>query len=266
MQILNRSLPIFIRSSSLCCVARQTCRIIGNEKNKNTIFEKAGHLLISRDRGTSDENAGLSLRMRDGWHLCHRWTTDWTSDILYVSWQLDNWGWEMRKRDQEENPDSSDHIHQHENTTIVSRHKPEDQIKSDQMLRPTLFYGAETWTITKSLLSRLDAFEMWVYRRVLKISWTEKITNEEVLRRMGTGREIVRQFKTRKLQYLGHLIRHNSTQLQLIKGKIEGRRSRGRPRNTWTTDITSTKGLKYYQLKKAAEDRKRWHGLVVNLA
>ena len=61
---------------------------------------------------------------------------------------------------------------------------------------PTLFYGA----ITKSLLFRLDAFEMLVYRRVLKISWTEKITNEEVLRRMGTGREIVRKFKTRKLQ------------------------------------------------------------------
>ena len=131
---------------------------------------------------------------------------------------------------------------------------------------PTLFYATETWTITKSLLSRLDAFEMWVYRRVLKISWTEKITNEEVLRRMGTGREIVRQFKTRKLQYLGHLIRHNSTQLQLIEGKIEGRRSRGRPRNTWTTDITTTKGLKFNQLKRASEDRKRWHGLVVNLA
>ena len=68
---------------------------------------------------------------------------------------------------------------------------------------PTLFYGAETWTITKSLMSRLDAFEKWVYRRVLKMSWMEKITNEEVLRRMGTGREIVRQFKTKKkLQYL----------------------------------------------------------------
>ena len=130
---------------------------------------------------------------------------------------------------------------------------------------PTLFHGADTWTITKSLLSRLDAFEMWVYRRVLKILWTDKITNEEVLRRMGTGREIVRQFKTRKLQYLGHLIRHNTSQIQLIEGKIEGRRSRGRPRNTWTTDITTTNGMKYYQLKRAAEDRKRWHGLVVNL-
>ena len=58
---------------------------------------------------------------------------------------------------------------------------------------------------------------------VLKIAWTDKITNEEVLRRMGTGREIVRQFKTRKLQYLGHLIRHNISQIQLIEGKIEGR-------------------------------------------
>ena len=105
-----------------------------------------------------------------------------------------------------------------------------------------------------------------VFIAVLKISWTEKITNEEVLRRIGTGREIVRQFNTRKLQYLGHLMRHNTSQIQLIKGKIEGRRSRGRPRNTWTTDITTTKGMRYYQLKRAAEDRIRWHGLVVNFA
>ena len=131
---------------------------------------------------------------------------------------------------------------------------------------PTIFYGADTWTITKSLLFRPDAFEMWIYRRVLKISWIENITHEEVLRRMGTGREIVRQFKTRKLQYLGHLIRHNTSQIQLIEGNIEGIRSRHRPRNTWTTDITTTNGTKYYQLKRAAEDRERWHGLVVNLA
>ena len=59
---------------------------------------------------------------------------------------------------------------------------------------------------------------------------------------------------------------NKTSQIQLIEGKIEGRRSRGRPRNTWTTDITTTNGMKYYQLKRAAEDRKRWHGLVVNLA
>ena len=72
----------------------------------------------------------------------------------------------------------------------------------------------------------------------------------------------MRQFKTRKLQYLGHLIRHNTSQIQLLEGKIEGRRSRRRPRNTWTTDITTSNGMKYYQLKRAAEDRKRSQGLV----
>ena len=71
-------------------------------------------------------------------------------------------------------------------------------------VRPTLFYGAETWTITKSLLFRRDAFEMWIVyhsRVVLKSSWTENIANEEVLRRRGTSRVIVRQFKTINLSY-----------------------------------------------------------------
>ena len=119
---------------------------------------------------------------------------------------------------------------------------------------PTLFYGAETWTITKSLLSRVGAYEMWVYRKVLKVSRTENIYQRGSIEKDGNR---PRQFKTRKIQYLGHRIRHNSSQLQLIEGNIEGRRSRGRPRNTWTTDITTIKGMKYYQLKRAAEDRKR---------
>ena len=172
----------------------------------------------------------------------------------------------IRKGDQEKNNDSTEHIHQHENTTIVSRHKPEDQIKSKKCyIWRTLFYGAKPWTIQNICCPGLMPL-ICGFVAVLKISWTDKIINEEVLRRMWTGREIVRQFKTRKLQYLGHLIRHNTSQIQLIEGKIEGRRSRGRPRNTWTTDITTTNGMKYYQLKREAEDRKRWHGRVVHLA
>ena len=127
---------------------------------------------------------------------------------------------------------------------------------------PTLFYGGETWTITKSLLSMQTwcIWDAWVYRRVLKISWTE------TKRRMGTDREIVRQFKMRKLQYLGHLIRHNSSQLQLIEGKIKGRSSVADQEIPWQLTSQLSKGVKYYQLKRAAEDMKRWHGLVVNLA
>ena len=80
---------------------------------------------------------------------------------------------------------------------------------------PTLCYDAET--ITKSLLSRLDAFDTWIYCRALKISCTEKTTNEEVLTMMGIGGEIVLQFKTRKLQHLGHPKRHDTTQLLLME-------------------------------------------------
>ena len=95
---------------------------------------------------------------------------------------------------------------------------PKTRLRSTKCyIWPTLYYRAEIWTIIKYLLSRLDACEMWVYRRVLKISWTEKIANGEVLKRMGTGIEIVRQFKTRKLQYLGHLIRHNTSQIKRQK-------------------------------------------------
>ena len=84
-----------------------------------------------------------------------------------------------------------------------------------------------------------------------------------LLKKMGTGREM-RQFKTRKLQYLGHLIRHNASQQQLIEGNIEGKRSCGRPRDI--TELTNSTGAKYYQLRTAAEDKKRWHSFVVNLA
>ena len=66
----------------------------------------------------------------------------------------------------------------------------------------------------------------------------------------GNRQRNIGQFKTRKLQYLGHLIRHNTSQIQLIEGKIEGRRLRGRPRNTWITDLTYSTGVKYYQLKR----------------
>ena len=84
----------------------------------------------------------------------------------------------------------------------------------------------------------------------------EKITNKQVLIRMGTGREIVQQSKTRKLRYLGHLIKHNTSQLQLIEGKIEGRRSRGRPITTWITDLTNSTGAKYYRYKEQQKIKK----------
>jgi hypothetical protein len=82
---------------------------------------------------------------------------------------------------------------------------------------------------------RLKAFEMWLYRRILKIPWTDRVTNVEVLNRMGKDREILRSIKTRKLQYLDHIMRgHKYSIPQLVsQGKINGKRSRGRRRISW---------------------------------
>ena len=99
----------------------------------------------------------------------------------------------------------------------------------------TLLYGMEAWTLNATTVKKLESFEIWVYRRILKISWTEHVTNNEVMRRVNKELEIVETIKTRKLQYLGHFMRGDRyTMLQLIiQGKIQGKRSVGRRRISW---------------------------------
>ena len=75
-------------------------------------------------------------------------------------------------------------------------------------------YGSEAWSMTVQLMKKLSAFEMWLHRRILRISWTDHITNEEVLWRVGKQQEIAFTVKRRKLEYFGHLMRHNKYRLQ----------------------------------------------------
>ena len=94
----------------------------------------------------------------------------------------------------------------------------------------TLLYGAETWTLTKVTSDKLEAFKMWLYRRMLRISWKEHKTNGEVLHKMKTKRSLLNTIKKRKCQYFGHIIRGDGVQRLLMEGRINGRRGRGRPR------------------------------------
>ncbi|CAH1224416.1 unnamed protein product [Diabrotica balteata] len=105
-----------------------------------------------------------------------------------------------------------------------------------------LLYGAETWTLKKCNLKRIEAFELWLYRRVLKISWTDRITNKEVLERVGKEREIITTIQTRKLEYLGHVMRGPKYEILrlIIQGKIQGRRSVGRRQNSWLKNLLSS--------------------------
>ena len=115
---------------------------------------------------------------------------------------------------------------------------------------------------------KVDAFEMWCYRRMLKISWKDKITNKEVLKQAQTELHFMKDMMKRKLEYGGHVLRGSSgkTHLIILEGKIEGKRAQGRPRLTWIDDIKVWTRLKTYgEVKRIAEDRYRWKSIVVNL-
>lgn len=129
---------------------------------------------------------------------------------------------------------------------------------------PTLLYGAETWTISKTMIRKITAFEMWSYRKMLKIPWTEKVTNAEVLNRMETTPQLERTIKTRTLKYFGHVMRHQGLQKSLLEGHLEAKRQRGRPRQTWMDNIKNWTGLNYQQAIRQTNDRKLWRAVSVN--
>ena len=129
----------------------------------------------------------------------------------------------------------------------------------------TLLYGAETWTLSKATVKKLEAFEMWTYRRIMKVSWKEYKSNEEVLSMINSKRMLVEMIKRRKLAYFGHLVRRDDIQRLLLDGKINGKRSRGKQRLTWADNITEWIGMKYNECIRVAQDRGRWRSMTANL-
>jgi len=97
----------------------------------------------------------------------------------------------------------------------------------------------EAWTLSDAMEKKLKAFEMWIFRRILRIYWIEKITNEEVLRRMGCEPEIMITVKRRKLEYFGHIKRNNKYRIlqNIIHDKVDGRRGPGRRRISWLANL-----------------------------
>ena len=103
----------------------------------------------------------------------------------------------------------------------------------------------ETWTLKTNHLNSLEAFEMWIFRRLLKIPWTDRKTNDEVPQFMNCDRELLKIIKQRKMAYLGHIMRNEKYNiLQLIlQGKIEGRRGIGRKQLSWLRNIRNWSGI-----------------------
>ena len=129
----------------------------------------------------------------------------------------------------------------------------------------TFLYASESWTLSKDIENKIEALEMWIYRRMLRVSYMDRITNGEILRRVGEKRLLLRTVKQRQLQYFGHLIRAGGLQRLLLEGKVEGTKRRGAQRRTWMKDISEWTGMNYKNCVRCAMDRRRWRRMVANL-
>ena len=131
----------------------------------------------------------------------------------------------------------------------------------------TLLYGCETWTVTKKMRKKIEATEMWFLRRMQRIPWTAKVTNERVLEMAGTQREVMATIRVRQLKFLGHILRHESLEKDVLLGRIEGRRSRGRPTikymDSLINDVAGVDNV--MELVRIAQDRVRWRSMVAHV-
>ena len=128
---------------------------------------------------------------------------------------------------------------------------------------PIESYGAECWVLKASDKKRLESFEMWCYRRVLRISWTEKITNEEVLEKINCERRLINILDSRKLTFIGHQLRKGYTsEKTLLLGSVHGKRLRGRPKTRLNNNIKEICGLTMVETERKAQERTRWRRFV----
>lgn len=123
-------------------------------------------------------------------------------------------------------------------------------------------YAAECWTMTGEDRKRIEAFEMWTLRRMLKISWRDKITNQAVLERAGVQRELLRSINRRKHRWLGHTLRGEGMLVSLLEGRMQGKTTRGRRRLNMMSDLD--KGETYGHTKRKAQDRAGWRRMEGN--
>ena len=131
------------------------------------------------------------------------------------------------------------------------------------MVFPVVMYGCESWTVKKAECRSIDAFELWYWRRLLRVPWTARRPNQSILKEISPGCSLEKLMLKPKLQYFGHLMqRADSFEKTLMLGKIEGQRRRGRQSMRWLDGVTDSMDMGLGRLRKSVRDREAWRAAV----